>query len=134
MSQGEGPSPSTTPERPHRRTGVLVLLGLVVVLLLPAVAVVVRAGGDDDDDSGTTAATTSGDFLNRPAGLDQTLEASAGSLREFWAAELPRIYDERFEDLAGGIQPKTEDSPPWTCNGEPLSYDDIRGNAFYCGG
>ena len=113
----------------------LALAGLVVVLVLVAVAVViVRAVGDDDDDSGTTAATTSVDLLNRPADLDQTLEATAGSLREFWATELPRIYDEPFEDLAGGIQPKTEGSPPWTCNGERLTYDDIRGNAFYCGG
>ena len=70
----------------------LALAGLAVVLLLVAVAVViVRAVGDDDDDSGTTAATTSVDLLNRPVDLDQTLEASAGSLREFWAAELPRM-------------------------------------------
>ena len=113
----------------------LALAGLVVVLVLVAVAVViVIVVGDDDDDSGTTAATTSVDLLNRPADLDQTLEATAGSLREFWATELPRIYDEPFEDLAGGIQPKTEGSPPWICNGERLTYDDIRGNAFYCGG
>ena len=135
VSQVGGPLPSTTPQRPHRRTGVLALVGLIVVLVLAVVAVVVvRAVGNDDDDSGTTAATTSVDLLNRPADLDQTLEATAGSLREFWAAELPRIYDERFEDLAGGIQPKTENSPPWTCNRERLTYDDIRGNAFYCGG
>ena len=113
----------------------LALAGLGVVLVLAAVAVVIlRAVGDDHDDSGTTAATTTVDLVNRPADLDQTLEATAGSLREFWATEFPRIYDEPFEDLAGGIQPKTEDSPPWTCNGERLTYDDIRGNAFYCGG
>ena len=111
----------------------LALAGLVVVLVAVAV-VIVRAVGDDDDDSGTTAATTSVDLLNRPADLDQTLKATAGSLREFWATELPRIYGEPFEDLARGIQPKTEGSPPWTCNGERLTYDDIRGNAFYCGG
>ena len=113
----------------------LALAGLGVVLVLAAVAVViVRAVGDDHDDSGTTAATATVDLVNRPADLDQTLDATAGSLREFWATEFPRIYDEPFEDLAGGIQPKTEDSPPWTCNGERLTYDDIRGNAFYCGG
>ena len=77
---------------------------------------------------------TSVDLVDRPADLDQTLEATAVSLREFWAAELPRIYDKPFEDLAGGIQPKTKDSPPWTCNGERVTYHDIRGNAFYCGG
>jgi predicted metalloprotease len=131
MSQVRGPSPGATPQRPHRRTGVLAL----VVLVLVAVAVViVRAVGDDDDDSGTTAARTSVDLLNRPADLDETLEATAGSLREFWHTELSRIYHHRFEDLAGGIQPKTEDSPPWTCNGERVTYHDIRGNAFYCGG
>jgi predicted metalloprotease len=135
VSQVGGPSPSTTPQRPRRRSGVLALAGLVVVLVLVAAAVViVRAVGDDDDGSGTTAATTSVDLVNRPADLDQTLEATAGSLREFWATELPRIYDKPFDDLAGGIQPKTKGSPPWTCNGERVTYDDIRGNAFYCGG
>ncbi len=112
----------------------LALAGLVVLVLVAVAVVIVRAVGDDDDHSGTTAATTSVDLLNRPADLDQTLEATAGSLREFWATELPRIYDEPFEDLAGGVQPKTEDSPPWTCNGERLTYHVIRGNAFYCGG
>jgi predicted metalloprotease len=134
VSRVGGPTSSTTPQRPHRRRGVLALLVLVVVLVLTGVAVVVRGVGDDDDDSGATAATTPVVLSNQPADLDQTLEATVGSLREFWAAEFPRIYDERFEDLAGGIQPKTEDSPPWTCNRERLTYDDIRGNAFYCGG
>jgi predicted metalloprotease len=131
MSQVGGPSPSTTPQRPHRHTGVLA----VVVLVLVAVAVViVRVVGDDADDSGTTAVRTSVDLRNRPADVDQTLVATTGSLREFWSAELPRIYHKPFEDLAGGIQPKTEDSSPWTCNGERVTYHDIRGNAFYCGG
>ncbi len=131
MSQVGGPSPSTTPQHPHRHTGVLA----VVVLVLVAVAVViVRVVGDDADDSGTTAVRTSVDLRNRPADVDQTLVATTGSLREFWSAELPRIYHKPFEDLAGGIQPKTEDSSPWTCNGERVTYHDIRGNAFYCGG
>jgi predicted metalloprotease len=141
VSQVGGPSPSTTPQRHRRHSGVLAVGGLVAVLVLMAVAVlIVRAAGDDGDDdgdsgdSGTKAATTIVDLRNRPADLDQTLEATAGSLREFWSAELPRIYDRPFVDLAGGIQPKTEDSPPWTCNGERVTYDDIRGNAFYCGG
>src|SRR6187200_1747717 len=134
VSRVGGPTSSTTPQRPHRRRGVLALLVMVVVLVLTGVAVVVRGVGDDDDDSGATAATTPVVLSNQPTDLDQTLEATVGSLREFWAAEFPRIYDERFEDLAGGIQPKTEDSPPWTCNRERLTYDDIRGNAFYCGG
>jgi hypothetical protein len=72
--------------------------------------------------------------LDRPADLDQTLKATAGSLRDFWDTELPRIYHRPFEDLVGRIQPKTKDSPPWTCNGERITYHDIRGNAFYCGG
>ncbi len=84
------------------------MAGLVVVLVLVAFAVaIVRAVGDHDDDSGTTAAPTSVDLLDRPADLDQTLKATAGSLREFWSAELPRSYHHPFEDLVGGIQPKT---------------------------
>ncbi|MGH3335234.1 MAG: hypothetical protein ACRDOZ_05380, partial [Nocardioides sp.] len=98
MSQVGDPSPSTNPHRFRPHTGVLA----VVVLVLVAVAIViVRAVGDDGDDSGTKAATTVVDLRNRPADLDQTLQATAGSLREFWSAELPRIYDKPFEDLAG---------------------------------
>ncbi len=131
MSQVGSPSPSTSPQRPRRHSGVLALVALVLV----AVAVViVRAARDGGDDSGAKAATTAVVLRNRPADLNQTLAATAGSLREFWSAELPRIYHKPFEDLAGGIQPKTEDSPPWTCNGERVTYQDIRGNAFYCGG
>ena len=43
------------------------------------------------------------------------------------------MYDEPFEDLAVGIQPGTEGSPPWSCNGERRTYDNIRLNVF-CGG
>lgn len=64
-------------------TGMLGLAGLMVVLVVAVAVVIVRAVGDDDDDSGTTAATTSVDLSNRAADLKQTLEASAGSPREF---------------------------------------------------
>jgi hypothetical protein len=40
LSQVGGPSQSTTPQRPHRRTDVLALVVLVVVLVLVAAAVV----------------------------------------------------------------------------------------------
>ncbi|GAA1152518.1 neutral zinc metallopeptidase [Nocardioides aquiterrae] len=109
-------------------------MGLLVVVLALVAVVLVRTLGNDGGDSGATAATTAVDLSSRPADLDKTLAATADSLREFWTTELPRVYHKPFEDLAGGIQPKTKDSPPWTCNGKRVTYRDIRANAFYCGG
>jgi predicted metalloprotease len=47
---------------------------------------------------------------------------------------MPRTYDRKYTDLRGGYRPKTRHSKPWTCGGKKVTYNDIRGNAFYCGG
>jgi predicted metalloprotease len=59
--------------------------------------------------------------------------ATIKSLQEFWASSMPKTYREPFADLSGGYQPKTSQSPPFACGGQPLGYEEIRGNAFYCG-
>ena len=47
---------------------------------------------------------------------------------------MPAAYGREFTDLRGGFQPKTPASPPWSCGGRQVTYEDIKGNAFYCGG
>lgn len=67
---------------------------------------------------------------------DPTPDSSATirSLQQYWTAELPETYQQRFVDLRGGYQPKTPASPPFSCGGQPQTYEAIQGNAFYCGG
>jgi predicted metalloprotease len=62
------------------------------------------------------------------------VEATTRSLRKYWTDEMPRIYGQRFRELRGGIQAKTESSRAWSCGGQRVTYDEMKGNAFYCGG
>jgi predicted metalloprotease len=69
-----------------------------------------------------------------PGDLSEALGATEVSNRDYWSTGLPKVYGKPFHDLAGGFQPKSPSSRPWTCHGENLTYDNIKGNAFYCGG
>jgi predicted metalloprotease len=144
MSHHAGPSESETPplrRSPGRRP---LVLAVVAVLAVIAVAVVIALAVADDEspsagggDGGRAGLTTGGSVVelrNEPEPLPRVAHATIASLRTYWSAEMPKLYDKEFRDLAGGFQAKTPDSPAWTCNDERLTYADIRGNAFYCGG
>ena len=75
-----------------------------------------------------------GVLTDRPGDLATTENATTASLVVFWRQEMPRTYHKEYVDLRGGYQPKSPQSKPWACNGKTVTYDDIRGNAFYCGG
>lgn len=75
-----------------------------------------------------------GVLTDRPGNLPTAENATTASLIVFWRQEMLRTYHKEYADLKGGYQPKSSQSKPWTCNGERVTYDDIRGNAFYCGG
>jgi hypothetical protein len=62
------------------------------------------------------------------------LAAAEASIRDYWSTGLEEVYGKPFHDLAGGFQPKSPRSRPWTCHGQKLTYEYIKGNAFYCGG
>lgn len=69
-----------------------------------------------------------------PAPLGQLADSTQRSLVDFWDGEFPAVYGKRFEELRGGFQAKTPQSPPFSCAGKRQTYDDLKGNAFYCGG
>jgi predicted metalloprotease len=69
-----------------------------------------------------------------PASLDPAAAAVQRSLVDFWGHEFPTVYDKPFQQLRGGFQAKTPQSPPFSCAGRRQTYDDLKGNAFYCGG
>jgi predicted metalloprotease len=100
---------------------------LVVVAALVALIAVVsqyrpggRQGGDDVP-------------LGRSSPTTDVTASAQRSLVDYWTAEMPTVYQRDFVELAGGFQPKTPASRPFSCAGQPQTYADLRGNAFYCG-
>jgi predicted metalloprotease len=111
--------------RTQQGAGRLLLL-IVVAVLVVVVAISSRQrspapGGDVGDGPSAEA-------------ISQTAEEAQRSLVDYWTDQEPRIYNREFAPPAGGFQPKTPRSAPFACGGRRLTYDDLRGNAFYCSG
>ncbi|ADB32776.1 protein of unknown function zinc metallopeptidase putative [Kribbella flavida DSM 17836] len=101
---------------------------MAVVLALAAVVAVVNIGQPDDE------ALDQVQLGRATPRTNDVADAARQSLLSYWARELPAVYQQDFEALAGGFQPKTPDSPAFSCGGQTQTYEDLRGNAFYCGG
>lgn len=135
MSQDAGPSAGppegAAPPRhaPGRRWWVAAAVAMLLVVAVVA-AVVVLANGTAR--KAPQAAGTVVKLQAKPAALPRVMDATSGSLHDYWSTEFQKVYGKPFRDLAGGVNPKTPHSPHWTCQGHELSYKDIKGNAFYC--
>jgi len=68
------------------------------------------------------------------ADVGRATVATQSSLTAFWSGQFPEVYGREFTRLRGGFQPKTPQSPAFSCGGRRQTYDDLKGNAFYCGG
>ncbi|WP_165546530.1 neutral zinc metallopeptidase [Kribbella soli] len=104
----------------------LVLMAVVAVVALMVAAAVANRNADDD--------LPQVQLGRDPASLDPAAAATQRSLLDFWNDQFPAVYGRRFEQLRGGFQAKTPQSPPFTCAGKRQTYEDLKGNAFYCGG
>ncbi len=104
-----------------------------VVAIVVAAATLVRDNGSGNG-SGTADRTSVVELRDTPGDLPDVLAAAEASIHDYWSTALGEVYGRPFHDLAGGFQPKFPSSSPWTCHGQNLTYDDIKGNAFYCGG
>jgi predicted metalloprotease len=134
MSQDRGTPPSAAShprQRPPTRSR-WALVGAAALVVVVVVALT-RVFGDDSE-KGTKREARLVELRATPGHLPTVLAATEVSLREFWADEFERVYARPFRDLAGGWQPKTPKSQPWTCQGHRVTYQDVKGNAFYCGG
>jgi predicted metalloprotease len=105
----------------------------VAVAVAAAVVVGCGADGESGSDVGSGAPGAVVSLGSEEGSLPQVSAASIRSLQEFWTAAMPATYRKRFVDLRGGYQPKTSRSAPFTCGGQSQDYEDIKGNAFYCG-
>jgi predicted metalloprotease len=102
------------------------ILAVLVALALVIVTAATYATRQTTERARTVA------LSHAPGDLQETTTATVDSLRQFWSDRLPATYHRAFDDLRGGFQPKKPDSPPFSCGGQRQTYDDIRGNAFYC--
>lgn len=110
-----------------RRQDVVAILAAVVALALAVVGAATYAAKQT-----TVRARTVVALGHSPGDLGKTTAATEDSLRRFWSEQLPATYHKAFEDLRGGFRPTSPRSPPFSCGGARQTYDDIRGNAFYC--
>ena len=80
-----------------------------------------------DDRSNDRSDDRSDDAPSRNELLDLALD----DIEAFWTDEYPRVYGDDYEPLSGGLVPYSSRRDPPDC-GEPLDYEDVMGNAFYC--
>jgi predicted metalloprotease len=71
---------------------------------------------------------------NRPKQpYDQLLEVMLNDIHDYWATTFPKVYGHPYMELQGGIHaayPGATGVPG--CGTAQTTYDDIKGNAFYC--
>jgi predicted metalloprotease len=118
-----------TPAEPSRHEPTR-RVALAVILLLLLLTALIAGGLKLLLPTGVEPVTVD----HRPGDFDDVAQATRHSLEQYWEDEFPSVYGDEFAPLENGYQPKTADSPPWTCGGEKVTYQDLRGNAFYCGG
>ncbi|GAA1569091.1 neutral zinc metallopeptidase [Kribbella sancticallisti] len=99
------------------------LLAIVAVLVAVVAVVAANRPGPVVPDQATPT-----------SGVDDVAGAAVASLNGYWSKEMPAVYGRDLVPLRGGFQPKTPRSPAFSCGGQRQTYDDLRGNAFYCGG
>ncbi|GAA1520782.1 neutral zinc metallopeptidase [Kribbella lupini] len=110
----------------HKHSG-SARLGLLVVVAALVVAIALVSNQRREVDQGQVS-------LGRTAESTGVTDAAQQSLTAYWTAEMPKVYDQQFARLAGGYQAKTPQSAPFSCGGQRQTYEDLAGNAFYCGG
>jgi predicted metalloprotease len=123
---GTRPVMSRSGQAQRGAAGSLLLVAVVIALIVViALATMTRDEQVSAPDS---------DLGRSPARADGVATAAEESINQYWEREFPAVYHREFTRLRGGFQPETALSPPFSCNGQRLTYDDLRGNAFYCGG
>ena len=63
---------------------------------------------------------------------DEVVEAALDDLAEHWEEELPRLYGVEFTPISGGLMPYGPDGGVPQCGPDPITYQDVAGNALYC--
>ncbi|KAA0100058.1 peptidase [Mycolicibacterium sp. P1-18] len=108
-------------------------------LTCAAVVLVAGCGGGSGGGATTEAASPA---AKKPDTSSVTIEGDASTpvnklaieaiadLQKFWADKYPKLYDQDYKPVDGGLYALTPDSESGPACAS--SYDDVAGNAFYC--
>jgi len=125
--------------------GVVLLVVVSLIGALIALVVVsdgsqtIAVGGQDNPVDTTIPVATRDDapdatsdvtIVGGPGGdLQALLAAAIADIEAFWTAEMPDVYGQDYEPVAGGFYSSSPGEQPPPCT---ESLDEVAGNAFYC--
>ncbi|MBM7517250.1 neutral zinc metallopeptidase [Nocardioides nitrophenolicus] len=101
--------------------------------LLVAAALLLAACGEDGDaapPSGPPSGPSVEISGDAAAPVNRLAVTAIADLRAFWKEMYPKLYGDDYTDVAGGLYALTPDSTEGPECAD--SYEDVRGNAFYC--
>ena len=90
-----------------------------------------RDSSDEDDSAEEQTAGIDLDGVDAEDQDDVIIDAALEELEGFWDDEFDEVASGRFEPVAGGFFPYGPDTEIPGC-GQPLVYEDVAQNAFYC--
>jgi len=66
---------------------------------------------------------------------DDFIEKAINDIQRFWRAQYPDVYGSAYGELEGGVFPvyPGRTDVPGGCGMRRTTYEDVQGNAFYCG-
>lgn len=64
---------------------------------------------------------------------DEVVDLTIEDLENYWAKQMPLVYGEEYAEIAGGFFPYSSSEPPPSCDDVRSTYEEMEGNAFYCG-
>ncbi|MGH9212910.1 MAG: neutral zinc metallopeptidase [Acidimicrobiales bacterium] len=73
-----------------------------------------------------------GEEPTTPESLDASVDAALADVQDFWRETYPSVYGGEYEELAGGIHPYGPNTETPPCGPDPITYEEIANNAFYC--
>lgn len=65
------------------------------------------------------------------AGFQSMVNAAVADLQAYWAKEFPQVYGGAYKPVAQIIAAGPTTKLP-DCQGHAISYQKVKGNAFYC--
>ncbi len=123
-----------------KRSRAAVIAGTVVAVTMVASAC---ANVDQPDPQAAQSTTTASAAASPPTTpkkkstpkkipLDDLVPIVIDDLEAWWADQMPEVYGKEYEPISGGFHPYSSTKRPPACGPERGSYEEWRGNAFYC--
>lgn len=63
----------------------------------------------------------------------EMVELTIADLEAYWGEEMPKVYGEEYKPISGGFHAYSSTTPPPACGPSESTYEELKGNAFYCG-